>query len=147
MGTGSVTAVYSGDTNDATSTSTGVNVSVGLDTTKTSLSAAPAIVVVGQALTLKTTVSVMAPGVGTPTGSVTFYDGATAIGTVPLSGDKASLPMTYTGPGSHSFTAVYSGDANDNTSTSAASAVTVNLDTTRTVAGAPLRRRSWSARP
>ena len=63
--------------------------------------------VVGQALTLKTTVSVMAPGVGTPTGSVTFYDGATAIGTVPLSGDKASLPMTYTSPGSHSFTAVY----------------------------------------
>jgi hypothetical protein len=133
VGPGSVTAVYSGNTNDATSTSTGVNVSVGLDTTKTSLTAAPATVVVGQALTLKATVSVVAPGVGTPTGAVTFYDGATAIGTVPLTAKTASLPMTYTSPGSHSFTAVYSGDANDNTSFSTGSAVTVNPDTTKTV--------------
>ena len=87
---------------------------------------------VGQTVTLKATVSVVAPGVGTPTGSVTFYDAGTSIGTVALTGNTASLPMTYTSPGSHSFTAVYSGDPNDNASTSTASAVTVNADTTKT---------------
>ena len=58
------------------------------DTTRTALSATPATVVVGQALTLKAKVSAVAPGVDTPTGSVTFYDGATAIGTVPLSATR-----------------------------------------------------------
>ena len=114
-GPGSVTAVYSGNATDATSTSAGVSVSVGVDTTKTVLAVTPAAPVVGQTVTLKATVSVVAPGVGTPTGSVTFYDAGTSIGTVALTGTTASLPMTYASPGSHSFTAVYSGDTNDNT--------------------------------
>ena len=89
---------------------------------------------VGQTVTLKATVSVVAPGVGTPTGSVTFYDAGTSIGTVALTGTKASLPMTYASPGSHSFTAIYSGDTNDNgSSTATASTLTVNPDTTKTV--------------
>ena len=88
--------------------------------------------VIGQPVTLMATVSVLAPGTGTPTGNVVFKDGTTVIGTVPLSGGKASLPMTYTSTGSHSFTAVYAGNANDLGSTSTASALTVNPDSTST---------------
>ena len=132
-GPGSVTAVYSGNATDATSTSAGVSVSVGVDTTKTVLVVTPAAPVVGRTVTLKATVSVVAPGAGTPTGSVTFYDAGTSIGSVALTGTTASLPMTYATSGSHSFTATYSGDTNDNTSTSAASNLTVNPDTTKTV--------------
>ncbi len=35
----------------------------------------------GQGVTFTTTVTVPIPGAGNPTGTVTFYDGATAIGT------------------------------------------------------------------
>jgi hypothetical protein len=56
---------------------------------------------------------------GTPTGTVTFKDGNTALGTVPL---NASGTVTFTtsslGPGSHSITATYSGDGNFDGSTS-----------------------------
>ena len=70
----------------------------------------------------------------TATGSVTFYDAGTSIGTVALTGKTASLPMTYASPGSHSFTAMYSGDTNDNgSSTATASSLTINPDTTKTV--------------
>ena len=132
-GPGSVTAVYSGNSSDTTSNSPGVNVSVSPDTTKTVLAVTPAGPVVGQALTLKATVSVVSPGAGKPTGSVTFYDGTMAIGTVTLANASASLSMTYTSPGSHSFTASYSGDTNDNVSTTTtATAVTVSPDTTKT---------------
>src|SRR5205807_1210897 len=110
-----------------------VTVTVGVDTTKTVLVVTPTAPVVGQPVTLKATVSVVAPGLGTPTGSVTFYDGTTTIGTAALSGITASLLETYTSAGSHSFTAVYSRDANDETSPSTASTVTVGLDTTKTV--------------
>ena len=132
-GPGSVTAVYSGNAADATSTSAGVSISVGVDTTKTVLAVAPAAPVVGQTVILKATVAAAAPGVGTPTGSVRFYDEGTTIGVVALTGTTASLPMTYGSPGSHSFTAVYTGDANDSgSSTATASTLMVNPDTTRT---------------
>jgi uncharacterized repeat protein (TIGR03803 family) len=132
-GVSSVTAVYSpGSPAFAPSTSPGVSVSVGPDTTTTTLTTTPATVVVGQAKVLRATVAVLAPGTGTPTGSVTFYDGTTALGTVTLTNKSASLSQTFTSPGGHSFTAVYSGDSNDGGSTSTASLVTVNPDSTRT---------------
>lgn len=66
-----------------------------------------------------------------PTGTVTFMDGATALGTVNLTGGSgntrsARLDSTTLVQGSHSLTAVYSGDGNNNTSTSSAYNQTVN---------------------
>lgn len=55
---------------------------------------------------------------GTPTGTVTFNDGTTAIATVPLSGSAASFSTSYAALGTHSMTAVYSGDARNLGSTS-----------------------------
>jgi hypothetical protein len=56
-----------------------------------------------------------------PTGTVTFYDGTTAIGAaVSITGGTATLQTTSLAVGAHSITAVYSGDAKDVGSTSAA---------------------------
>ena len=49
---------------------------------------------------------------GTPTGTVTFKDGATVIGTVALSGGGATLTTALLTTGSHSITAEYGGDSN-----------------------------------
>ncbi|MCC7175782.1 MAG: Ig-like domain repeat protein [Bryobacterales bacterium] len=48
---------------------------------------------------------------GTPTGTVQFLDGVTALGTAGLSNGIAQLSTTFLAPGSHTITAVYSGDA------------------------------------
>ncbi|MGD9924929.1 MAG: Ig-like domain-containing protein, partial [Pseudorhodoplanes sp.] len=69
---------------------------------------------VGQAVTFTATVTGLSP-----TGSVTFRDGATVLGTVALSGGQANLSTSALAAGSHSITAEYGGDANNAGSTSA----------------------------
>jgi uncharacterized protein (TIGR03437 family) len=69
--------------------------------------------------TLTAAVSVIPPGAGTPTGSLQFLNGGSALGTVTLSGGTASLTLAVT-PRSFLFTAVYSGASNFSGSTSAA---------------------------
>lgn len=49
----------------------------------------------------------------TATGTVTFLDGTTAIGSGMLSGGKATLSTSGLSPRIHSITASYSGDANN----------------------------------
>jgi CSLREA domain-containing protein len=61
------------------------------------------------ALTLTATVS---SSTSTPTGTVTFLDGATPLGNGLLSGGVATFTTSSLAVGSHSITAVYSGDAN-----------------------------------
>jgi hypothetical protein len=51
-------------------------------------------------------------GAGTPAGSVAFYDGTTQLGTGPVSAGSASYSTSSLAAGSHSITAVYSGDQN-----------------------------------
>lgn len=63
-------------------------------------------------------------GTGTPTGSVSFFDGALLIGTVPLTGGVGSFLNALT-VGSHTITAVYNGDTDYSTSTSNSIAQTV----------------------
>ena len=56
---------------------------------------------------------------GTPTGNVSFYDGAVLLGTSALNGSyQASLTTSALAAGSHGITARYAGDANHFTSTS-----------------------------
>jgi hypothetical protein len=71
-------------------------------------------------------VSAAAPGAGTPTGTVTFYDGVAPLGTGTLSGGKATLSTKTLAVGSHSITVTYGGDANFLGSTSAVLTQTVN---------------------
>jgi hypothetical protein len=77
-------------------------------------------IIVGSAVTFTATLQVTAPGAGAPTGSVTFKEGATTLGTAALNGSTASFVTSALTVGSHDITAVYAGDANFLTSTSAA---------------------------
>ncbi|MDB5801460.1 MAG: repeat protein [Rhodocyclales bacterium] len=90
-------------------------------TSTTTLTLSPAAPALGQAVTLTSTVSGFAP-----TGSVTFYDNGTAIGTIPLAGATASLSGYIITAGAHSFTATYSGNPKNTVSTSAAAALSVS---------------------
>jgi hypothetical protein len=77
---------------------------------------APYLVVSGQNATLTASVQAVFPGAGRPTGTVTFRDGATVLGSAPLSGTtaimKATLPVANLNVGTHAITASYSGDDN-----------------------------------
>jgi len=75
-----------------------------------------------QCVTFTSTVTAVAPGAGTPTGTVTFKDGTTTLGTATLdSAGKATYRTPCLRPlclGDHSITAVYNGDTTFTTSTS-----------------------------
>src|SRR4029077_20997632 len=78
----------------------------------------------GQAVTFTATVS--SPG-GTPTGTVTFLDGAISLGAATLSpSGMASLTTASLAVGPHSITASYGGDSNFNASSSSPLSQTVN---------------------
>src|SRR5436853_902167 len=71
----------------------------------------------GQAVTFTATVQ-PATGSGTPTGTVTFNDGAIVLGPGTLSGGTATFTTSGLGTGTHSITGIYGGDANFTGSTS-----------------------------
>ncbi len=85
----------------------------------------------GQSVTFTATV-IVSPGSGTPTGTVSFMDGSTALGTATLSAGVALLSTTKLPTGSNSVQAVYSGDANFASSTSVAVTQTVTRSSTTT---------------
>jgi len=116
LGQHSITAVYSGDANSNQATSAVLTESV-KQTTSTAVTTSAPSIVNGTSVTFTATVSA---GV-MPTGSVIFQDGTTAIGNGVLSGSGvATFSTTSLTPGPHSITALYEGDGNSLTSTSAA---------------------------
>ncbi|MBI5031535.1 MAG: Ig-like domain repeat protein, partial [Chloroflexi bacterium] len=119
VGTHIITAVYGGDANFNTSTGTlSPNQSVSKANSTTSLSSSPNPSTFGQTVWFTATVSALSPGLGTPTGTVQFKDGSTNLGSpVTLSGGSAILITSTLSAGTHTITAVYSGDANFNPST------------------------------
>ncbi len=60
-------------------------------------------------MTFTATVSPVAPATATPTGTVTFKDGATVLGTATLIAGKASFTTTRLEAGTHPITATYGG--------------------------------------
>ena len=82
----------------------------------TTLSSSLATPLAGQAVTF--TATVKPAGLGTATGSVTFYDGTASLGTIQLSGGSAMLTTAALPDGTNSITAVYSSDPNFTGSTS-----------------------------
>ena len=77
-------------------------------------------------VTVTATVSPVASGIGTPTGTVTFKNGATVLGTVPLSGSTATLTISSLPAGDCPITAEYGGDEIFDSSISAVLTQTVN---------------------
>ncbi|MFD1310940.1 Ig-like domain-containing protein [Streptomyces kaempferi] len=118
VGAHSVRATYNGSSNYNTSTSSTISQTVTKANTSTALSSAPNPSLSGQPVTLTATVTPVAPGGGTPTGAVSFFDGATLLGTGGLSAGVATFTTSTLSVGSHSLTAVYSGSGSHNASTS-----------------------------
>ncbi|MEV5508435.1 Ig-like domain repeat protein [Streptomyces orinoci] len=111
-GSHSLTAVYQGDNNFRQSSSPVDVQTVNKAVSTTVLTAVPDPATVGRPVRLTARVIVLPPGSGTPTGTVTFLDGHTALGTTPLDGSgTAALPLQDPTAGSHALSAVYSGDA------------------------------------
>jgi hypothetical protein len=126
-GSHSITAAYSGDTHFAASTSTALTVVVTAPAkTATTTSAVPSATHLANGQTLILSVSV-APtsGTGTPTGTVSIFDGQTQLAAPTLVGGIASFSTSTLTIGSHSITVNYSGDSNFSPSTSATISVTV----------------------
>lgn len=79
--------------------------------TAISMSGSSALSEAGQSVTFTATVAAVAPGAGMPTGTVTFFDGVTPLGTVTLNGSgQATLSTSTLTTGAHTITATYSGD-------------------------------------
>lgn len=118
LGGHSIQAVYAGAGNDTGSQSgtTSLTVQPDASTIVVTPSANPS--PPKGALTLTATVAPAAPGGGTPTGTVTFYNGKKALGTATLNGGVATLVTKKLTTGSHTITATYQGDSDFTASTS-----------------------------
>ena len=139
-GAKTLTATYGGDANFNASPASGeVGHQVNPASTTTSVSSSANPSVFGQSVTFTATVAAVAPGAGTPTGSVQFRADGVPIGApVPLSGGSANVSksdLTVAGS-AHAITAEYSNsDGNFNNSTGTLSGgQTVNkADTTASI--------------
>ncbi len=114
----SITAKYLGSTNYNQSTSAVLTQTVEKAETSTALTSSVNPSKFGQSVTFTATVSVSSPGSGAPSGTVTFMEGATTLGTGTLSGGVATFMTNALAVGHHDITAVYEGDSSFNGSTS-----------------------------
>lgn len=122
IGTHTLTAVYAGNSSYFTSTSASKTLTVnGLPST-TTLTPVSSTITTQQTVTFTATVSGAS---GTPTGTVTFLDGANALGSGTLSGGVATYTSSTFSAGTHTVTAMYNGSATYAASTSGNSVITV----------------------
>lgn len=135
-GTRSITAAYAGSAPYAPSTSAAVSQVVDGASTTTSVVSSTSPSVVGQSVTYTATVSATAPGGGTPSGAVTFKDGASTLtcagGTQILASGTATCVVVHGSVGTRSIIAAYAGSANHLPSTSSALTQVVNAASTTT---------------
>src|SRR5262249_8341470 len=137
-GDNSITAQYTGDANFAGSTSTGMTVTVSKSSSTTTLIPSTTTPVFGQNVTLFATVQAVAPGAGTPTGMVQFFNGATSLGSATLSAGTGSIVTNTLALGANSITVQYAGDTNFTGQTTSPSTVTVGqASTSTTLTSAP----------
>jgi hypothetical protein len=126
VATHNVTISYAGDANFNTAISAAFSHVVNKASVTATVTSTPNPSVFGQSVTLTATVKVVAPGTGTPTGTVTFYDGSTSLGTGTLSSGTATLKTTKLAVGTHNITITYAGSTNYASATSAVLSQVVN---------------------
>ncbi len=128
-----IVAIYSGDAVFSVGASESLDGTVGQDISSTSLSASATDPTSGETVTFTATVSGTYTD-GTPTGTVTFLDGTTVLGTTTLSAAISGAQATFTTAslaiGWHTITAEYNGDADFAASTSASVSASVSQDST-----------------
>jgi streptogramin lyase len=134
-----ITANYQGVPNLFMASSNSATIHLASATpTSTALTAAPNPAIAGATVTLTATIT--PPPTGSPLGTVSFYDGATLLGSGNLtSSGIATLSTAGLSLGAHSLTAVYSGNTTSAGSISSVFTETINALTTTTavLAGSP----------
>ncbi len=109
-GTHFITAVYSGDVNFSPGNIVLMQRVHG-HASVTDVVSSPDPSLPGQTVTFTATVGSIPPGSGTPTGMVSFQEGADVLAQIPLDGGgTASFSTSSLGPRSHTVTASYSSD-------------------------------------
>jgi hypothetical protein len=130
QGTQIITAAYSGDTNFFSNSATLTQIVIGFFTSTVVTSVTPAKLYALEPATITAVVT----GVGaTPTGTVTFTDGGTTIGTATLDATgTAKLSYAFPASGNQSVIANYNGDVNFSPSNSAPYPVEVLINDSET---------------
>ena len=142
VGSHTITASYSGDSNFRGNTSPGLPQAVNQATTTSTLTASPDPSTIGQSVLLVATVAGQFGG--TPTGTVTFKGGANFLGTSTVNNGQATLNFAFKTSGVRSVIATYSGNPNFLTSASAPVQQTVNKVPTTTVVTSSQNPSSFS---
>jgi RHS repeat-associated protein len=114
----SLTAAYGGDGTYNAATSADVSLTVTKGNTSTALSSSANPAAACQSVALTARVAAVAPATGTPTGTVTFLEGATALATLPLAGGLATYTTAVLTTATHTLSSSYLGDTNFNSSLS-----------------------------
>ena len=129
LGAHSITAVYSGDSNDATSTSAPAFIEIIKQATTFTLSGSPNPSTVYQQVTFTATLAPANLGGTTPTGNVVFSSDGNLLpnGTVALVGGVANYSTSLLPEGKHTITATYAGDTNNLGSSATPYIQTVNF--------------------
>jgi hypothetical protein len=125
-----LTVAYSGDTNFASGSSSGTNQTVGQATADAAVTVSSGTSSFGANVTFTATMAAVAPGAGVPTGTVTFMDGQTVLGTTALVNGSAELTLGTLAVGDHEVTAVYSGDTDFAAGGTSSASVTVSKAST-----------------
>lgn len=122
-GARTITAIYSGDPANGASAATPFTHTVyAAIVTSIALSASPETLETGKPVTLTAAVT------GTnPSGSVTFRDGGTVLGTGTLANGVANLTISNLQSGPHAITVEYAGDGSNQAVSSSAAFVTVSV--------------------
>ena len=112
VGTHTIVATYTSDSSTFLGGSGMFSQEVDMASTSTGLTSNANPAVFGQPVVLTASVGALAPGAGTPTGTVTFADGTTTLGSALLSGGVASTTTSGLSVDGHNLTVSYSGDGN-----------------------------------
>jgi hypothetical protein len=127
VGLHSIGASYSGDANFTGSNSVALSQSVVKASTSLILTTNSNPSAFGQSVTLMAAITPL--NGGTATGTISFLDGTTTLGSSGVSGNAASLAINTLSVGKHSLQATYSGDGNLGASSSTILSETVSKAT------------------
>jgi hypothetical protein len=126
-----VDAVYDGNSDYAASNSSTVTLAGSQIDTQTTLGASPAVTVPYlQIVQLTAAISPVSEDNYTASGTVSFYDGSTLLGSTSVSNGQALFTLSALPVGTHNLSATYSGDSNFGVSSSSSLAVTVGRAST-----------------
>lgn len=138
VGTHAITAYYGGDTTNSEATATALSQEVDKNTTTVTVVSSKNPSYYGDSISFTATA---VGNYGTPTETVTFYDGTTSLGTATLASGSATYTATVTSSavstltvGTHTIKAVYAGDGTHEAGTGILSQVVKTNATTLAVA-------------